>query len=112
MNRREVLRVWGRAGVGLAALAVAGPPVGPVRTVAAAGQGCQETARGGVVAAVGPDGRLAELPAPFGSQPWASDSGRLLWEARESVAAELAGVGAPDCFAARLPTIAERTALL
>ena len=98
--------------MGLAALAVAGPLVTPVQTVAAAGEGCQEAARGGAVEAVGSDVRLAELPAPFSSQPWASDSGRLLWEARESVSAELEGVGAADCFAARLPTIAERTALL
>jgi hypothetical protein len=111
MNRRQVLRLWGRAGLGLAAAMMAGPLFKPAQAVLAAPE-CQSAAWRGAVEPAGPDERLAQLPPPFDSQPWSIDRTGLLREARECVAAELEAIDAPGCFAAQLPSIAERTALL
>lgn len=58
------------------------------------------------------DPRAADLPAPFSAGAWGVDRERLLTEAQERVARELASIDAPACFAQRLPHIAARTALL
>lgn len=83
----------------------------PARAGATAGP-CLPSAAPPALDAAPFDPRAADLPAPFNARPWDTDRDELLAEAQDRVARQLASIDAPDCFAAKLPDIATRTALL
>ena len=73
---------------------------------------CEPVATGSALVAAPPDERAASLPRPFQPQARSIDQERLLAETQRLVSAQLAEIGASECYAALVPTIAARTAFL
>ena len=93
----------------LAALALLLRPGVPAR---AAQPPCEPAPAVAAGTAAPADGRAADLAPPFRLEPTRLDRAGLLAETQRRVAAQLRAIEAPGCYAALLPDIAARTALL
>ena len=92
----------------VAALALGASPA-PARAAEAP---CAPAAGGTALTAAPPDDRTASLPGVFQPRARSIDQERLLTQTQRLVLQGLAEIDAPDCYAALVPTIAERTVFL